>query len=117
MFSLAPILPDLHEDARKVTRELERAGIKVTVSQVIITWVMFQLERYLYLNLEMSPQRIDAHRLSILLPAAFLHSHMDLRDLLIAQIQPVLIRGKESPYTERFCRVEIRLPDLQMHFL
>lgn len=118
VFSLAPILPDLQDDARSVAKQLSRdASETVTTEDVLIAWVMFQLERHLFLNLEMSPQRIRAHRLTLHIPPPFLHNFAEQRDLLIAQIQPVLLRGHESPYTERFCRVEIRLPDLKLYFL
>lgn len=117
VFSLAPILPDLEDDARTIARNLRASAVDVKVNEIIEAWVMYQLERHLHLNLEMSPQRVEAHQLSRLLPASFLQNHIPLRDLLIGQIEPVLVRSGQCPYVERYCRVEIRLPDLRLNFL
>ncbi len=117
VFSLAPILPDLRAEAKALSEELARRGQTATADQIVVAWVMFQLERHLYLHLEMAPQRVEAHRLTLFLPASFLQSHHGARDLLISQIMPVLSRDGTIPYTERYCRVEVRLPDMWMHFL
>lgn len=117
VFSLAPILPQLQPEALELSEQLTRRGHTASAEQIIVAWVMFQLERHLYLNLEMAPQRIEAHRLTLFIPPTFLQNHHDVRDLLISQIWPVLSRDGNTPYTERYCRVEVRLPDMWMHFL
>lgn len=117
VFSLAPVLPEINEGARELKRHTPQGLEKIPEDKIVSAWVMFQLERHLYLNLEINPQRSESLLLTNLLPPGYLQGYLPQRDLLIGQIQPVLLRGEVIPYLERYCRVEIQGPDMQLQFL
>ena len=117
VFSLAPILPDLESDVRRLQKELAGQGHSFSHDDLVATWVMYQLERHLHLTLEFSDQRAMAQRLAWAVDEPFFHNHAVPRDLLISQILPLLTHRETVPYTDRICRVSTRLPDLHIRFL
>lgn len=117
VFSLKVIIPDLESDALIVKENLAKNGHVVSIEDIYTSWVMFQLERHLFLTIETEGQYLDAQRLFRLIDKRFFHQHATARDLLLAQIRPALTYRETVPYTERICKVEIRHPDLHLHFL
>jgi len=117
VFSLKAILPDLEDDVRLVKEDLAKQGHRVTDEQIISAWVMFQLERHLYLHLRCQGQHAETYRLLAIIGTPFFYRHESARELLLAQIRPTLTHHESVPYTDRVCSVEIRLPDLQLNFL
>lgn len=117
VFSLKAIIPDLEEDVRLVKDDLAKNGHEVTEEQILSAWVMFQLERYLYLNIQSQGQHADTYRLLALIGRSFFHKQPMARELLLSQIRPTLTFRESVPYTDRICMAEIRLPDLHLKFL
>jgi hypothetical protein len=117
VFSLKAILPDLEDDAAQVKEELANKGQEIDEESIIIAWVMFQLERHLYLHLQLEGQHANTHRLQSLIGNAFFYRHEVARDLLLSQIRPTLSREGSVVYLDRLCNAEIRLPDLRLNFL
>lgn len=117
VFSLKAILPELEEDALQVKEDLASKGTKVDQEEIIIAWVLYQLERHLYLHLQLQGQHAATHRLQSLIGNAYFHRHEVERDLLLSQIRPILSREGEVAYLDRTCNAEIRLPDLRLNFL
>lgn len=117
VFTLKAILPDLEGDARLVREDLAKQGYKVSEGEVLMAWVIYLLERHLFLHLEMNADHARAQNLIRLIGPRFFHQHPHARDLLLAQIRPVLTHRESVPYTDRICRPLVRLPDLQLHFL
>lgn len=117
IFSLASILPDLEGEVQSVQVQLVSQGVTVDEESIVALWVGYQLERHLYLNMEMDGQRASLLRFSHLIDPRFLHHNVLARVLLLDQVRPVLTYGEKVPYTDRICRVEVRLPDLHLYFL
>lgn len=84
---------------------------------IVSAWVVHQLERYLYLTLEMSESRVQLMHLSEQLGERFLRSNQHARDLLFQQITPALTVGESIPYTDRICRVIFHHVDMTLYFL
>lgn len=117
VFTLKAILPDLEDDVRVAQLDLARRGTDVDSLLIVAAWVVHQLERYLYLTLEMSDSRVQLMDLSDQLGDRFLRSNPDARDLLFQQITPALTVGESIPYTDRICRVIFHHLDMTLYFL
>lgn len=117
VFSLKAILPDLEEDARQVKDDLAKKGQVVEEEAIIIAWVLYQLERHLYLHLQSQGQHANTNRLLLLIGQPFFYRHVAARELLLSQIRPTLTHRGSMPYSDLVCKAEIRLPDLRLDFL
>lgn len=118
VFSLTPLLDYIWTAAEDVALEVtQRRATEISAKQVIAAWVVYQLERHLYLSLEVDTGVLRAMQLLPEIPRSFLDNNHIARDVLLSQIQPLLTRGDSIPYIERMCRVTIRLPDLTLRFL
>lgn len=117
VFSLLPIHDQLIDSLKTVQLDLELRGCEVVLDDLLAAWVMYQLERHLYITIQMEGQRIRVAELSHWLDGPFKYLHPELRDILFQQIRPVLTHRETIPYTERTCKVLVRHYDLTMHFL
>ncbi len=117
VFSIRPIYDDLVDTLQGVQLDLAFRGQEVDLDDLICAWVMYQLERHLYLNIEVSGQRARSLEVAARLDPRFFHTHPQLRDQLLSQVRPALTYRESVPYTERICQIQIRQHDLLMHFL
>ncbi len=117
IFTLLPILDDLEPEVSGVYKELHLLDYPFTESDVVTTWVMYQLERHAHLTLEFNAQKEAAQLITSLTDKRFFDSQIAARDQLLSQVLPALTCRESIPYTERICRVWTRLPDLHLQFL
>lgn len=118
VFSLTPFLDYLWPEAENIALEVtQRRATEISAAQVVAAWVVYQIERHLFLSLEMNEVVIESLQLAPEIPRSFLDNQRLSRDMLLSQVEPVLTRGDTIPYIERMCRVTIRLPDLILRFL